>query len=103
MRRIILIVVATVSASITVAGQSQKVIDPANMDFAAKPCTDFYQYANGAWLKANPVPSDQSRWGSFNQLTNHNREILKAACPLSDSGPPCSPENIPNMPPGPPG
>jgi putative endopeptidase len=48
------------------------------MDRSADPCVDFYQFACGSWVKANPVPSDQSSWGRFNELAERNRETLKA-------------------------
>jgi endothelin-converting enzyme/putative endopeptidase len=37
---------------------------------------DFYQYACGGWMKSNPIPADQSRWGTFEDLAERNREIL---------------------------
>ena len=46
----------------------QKYIDPANMDLNIKPGDDFYRYANGTWIKNNPVPAKETRWGSFNML-----------------------------------
>ncbi|HEX3878293.1 MAG TPA: M13 family metallopeptidase [Bryobacteraceae bacterium] len=46
------------------------------IDRKADPCVDFYQYACGTWIKNNPIPSDQSRWGRFGQLQERNREVL---------------------------
>ncbi len=53
-----------------------KPIDPANFDPAMAPGDDFYRYANGGWLDANPVPPEYSRWGSFNEVTERNEELL---------------------------
>jgi len=50
--------------------------DPGAIDHSASPCTNFYQFACGAWLKNNPIPSDQASWGRFDELQEHNREIL---------------------------
>jgi putative endopeptidase len=47
------------------------------IDRAADPCIDFYQYACGTWIKNNPIPNDQSRWGRFSELAERNREVLR--------------------------
>jgi len=52
-------------------------IDHANFDKAAKPCEDFYQFANGAWLAAHPIPVDRSRYGGFDELSDRNRDVVK--------------------------
>lgn len=50
--------------------------DAAAIDKTADPCTDFYQYACGNWVKHNPIPSDQVRWGTFSILQERNRYLL---------------------------
>ncbi len=52
-------------------------IDIANIDSTVKPTDDFYQYVNGKWLKNNPIPETESRWGSFNELEKTNKAKLK--------------------------
>src|SRR5438093_996621 len=56
----------------------QKSFDTENMDAKVSPGVDFFQYANGGWIKRNPIPATQSRWGSFNELAEENKLILRA-------------------------
>ncbi len=51
--------------------------DPANLDTTCKPCDDFYAYANGGWMKSNPVPGEQASWGMFDKLYDRNQTQLK--------------------------
>ncbi len=55
----------------------QKFIDPANMNPAVSPGQDFYEYANGTWLKNTVIPPAESRWGSFNLVSDFNQKALK--------------------------
>ena len=51
-------------------------LDPKNLDTTVKPEDDFYLYANGGWIKRNPIPPEFARWGSFNELTEKNNDSL---------------------------
>jgi putative endopeptidase len=42
------------------------------MDKTVDPAEDFFHYAAGNWIKANPVPADKSRWGAFIELQERN-------------------------------
>ena len=57
--------------------KNKKFIDPSNMDLSVKPGDNFYLYANGTWLKKNPIPPSKTRWGSFNMLTEESSQALR--------------------------
>jgi putative endopeptidase len=62
--------------SVTI-GQSAA-FDTSRMDRSADPCTDFYQFANGTWMKNTEIPSTESRWGTFNILYDNNLAMLRS-------------------------
>ncbi|NOT32638.1 MAG: M13 family metallopeptidase [Candidatus Eisenbacteria bacterium] len=73
-----------VAATLFVLAASQpesaasKPIDPLNLDPSVSPGLDFYRFANGGWIDRNPVPADESRWGSFAVLAKSNQDLLRS-------------------------
>ena len=61
----------------------QPVLNLSSMDKTIDPCTDFYTYSCGGWMKANPIPPDQSSWSGYGKLQDENlaqlRTILEEA------------------------
>jgi putative endopeptidase len=49
----------------------------ANLDTTVAPGADFYQYATGGWQKANPIPDEYSRYGTFDKLREENQKQIK--------------------------
>ena len=49
-----------------------------NLDTAVSPAEDFFQYANGGWIKKNPIPNDQATWGIGNLVNEENLNRLKS-------------------------
>lgn len=80
----------TETSSTTTTAQVQPEIDPWTYDEVANsvdfkgmnpevdPKVDFYEFANGTWVKNNPVPETESRWSNFNVLQESNNQKLKS-------------------------
>ncbi len=49
----------------------------ANMDTTVNPGDDFFDYANGGWVKKNPIPGEQSSWGIGNLVIEENLKRLR--------------------------
>ncbi|HZH65427.1 MAG TPA: M13 family metallopeptidase [Flavisolibacter sp.] len=74
----VLTISAVATAAVAFTGDKDpKFIDPANMDMSVKPGDNFYLYANGNWIKKNPVPASKTRWGSFDMLREESSQRLQ--------------------------
>jgi putative endopeptidase len=56
---------------------SQAVLDLRDMDTTVDPCTDFFAYSCGGWLKQNPIPPDQTSWSLYSKLEDDNKLVLR--------------------------
>jgi putative endopeptidase len=57
--------------------KAEPALNAANMDTTVNPGEDFYKYANGNWLKNNPIPAEYSRYGAFEVLEEENYTQMK--------------------------
>ncbi len=65
------------------------------MDRTVSPATNFYQFADGQWLKDNPVPPDKSRWASFSELAERNWYLIHGILESAASNSAALPANSP--------
>ena len=65
-------------ATMTVAASAQlrSGINLNDLDTSVRPADDFYEYACGGWMKANPLPAAYSRYGSFDRLAEDNNKRI---------------------------
>jgi putative endopeptidase len=64
------------------------VLDVTSMDTTVDPCTDFFTYSCGGWLKKNPIPPDRTSWGATNKLWENNKVLLREILEQAAAGGP---------------
>ncbi|MGZ3950304.1 MAG: M13 family metallopeptidase [Flavisolibacter sp.] len=64
---------------------SKKDVLAANVDTTVDPSQDFFMYANGAWIKSNPIPAAYGAWGIGNLVIEENLKRLREISEKADS------------------
>ena len=77
LKRLALVALASLPLLTLNAQQKTSGINRADMDESVKPGDDFFQYAGGGWMKANPLSPQYSSYGVFNDLAEKNRLQLQ--------------------------
>ena len=74
-----LAVLLSMAAGIGVYAQQAalKGIETGDMDRTVKPCEDFYNFSNGTWRTANPIPASMDRWSRRWQAGEQNKDQLR--------------------------
>ncbi len=80
-RRSALFLLALMTLPLLALAQTEKpkpVLDATSLDRTVDPCTDFYTFSCGGWMKANPIPADQSNWSAYSKVSDETRERLRS-------------------------
>ena len=72
----LLTIMALATTVVTASAQLRSGINMNDLDKNVRPGDDFYEYACGGWMKANPLPAAYSRYGSFDRLAEDNNKRI---------------------------
>src|ERR1700757_1520 len=71
------ITVALFSAALFAADDSAlRGVHDGDIDKSVNPCVNFFDYANGAWRKQNPIPASMVRWSRRWESGETNKDVL---------------------------
>ena len=77
-RIIPIVAIASMSVTSMAQGELKSGIELANLDRSVNPAEDFYEFACGGWMKNNPLPAANSRYGSFDKLAEDNDKRINS-------------------------
>jgi len=78
MRKLMMLAAVTVfAAGSAIGGNLERAVDRSNLDESTSPGVNFYQYACGGWMLANPLDPQYARFGTFDQMAEQSREQVK--------------------------
>ena len=72
----LLTIMALATTVVTASAQLRSGINLNDLNKNVRPGDDFYEYACGGWMKANPLPAAYSRYGSFDRLAEDNNKRI---------------------------
>ncbi len=74
---IVVAALAALTSSAFIYNNMNKGVDVNAIDKKTSPTKDFFQFANGNWIKNNPIPASEGRWTAFNIVAERNNLLLK--------------------------
>ena len=89
-----ILLASTIAVSAHAQQPALKGIESSDLNRSAKPCDDFYDFANGSWRAKNPIPSSMDRWSRRWQAGEQNKDQLRkildevSAAPAQPKGTP---------------